>query len=106
MKNQLFNLKAVQTGTHKAEVGARAGSGNLLKIGARAETNSFGSTTLFSTVVFPGKNKFFLQNLIENYGTIPNSQMVNKFAKIKDKNCLLYIRFQCNIAHPNILSQM
>ncbi len=38
MKNQIFNLKAVQTGTHKAEVGARAGSGNLLKIGARAET--------------------------------------------------------------------
>jgi hypothetical protein len=39
MKNQLLNLKAVQTGTHKAEVGAgaRAGSGNFLKIRARTE---------------------------------------------------------------------
>ncbi len=27
MKNLLFNLKAVQTGSYKAEVGARAGSG-------------------------------------------------------------------------------
>jgi hypothetical protein len=32
MKNLLFNLKAVQTGNHKAEVGAGAGSG------AEAET--------------------------------------------------------------------
>jgi hypothetical protein len=36
MKNLLFYLKAVKTGTHKAPVGAGAG----------AETNSFGSTTL------------------------------------------------------------
>jgi hypothetical protein len=36
MKNILFNLKAVQTGSYKAEVGAGAG----------AETNSSGSTTL------------------------------------------------------------
>jgi hypothetical protein len=32
MKNLLFNLKAVKTGTHKAQAGA--------------ETNSFGSATL------------------------------------------------------------
>jgi hypothetical protein len=36
MKNLLFHLKAVKTGTHKAQVGAGAG------------TNSFGSTTLLS----------------------------------------------------------
>jgi hypothetical protein len=34
----------VKAGTHKAEVGARAGAGNYLKAGA--ETNSFGSATL------------------------------------------------------------
>jgi hypothetical protein len=40
MKNLLFHLKAVKTGTLKAQVGARAGSG------AGAEKNSFGSATL------------------------------------------------------------
>jgi hypothetical protein len=49
MKNQLFHLKAVQTGTgnKKVEVVVGAGSGNFLKVGAeaRAETNSFGSAT-------------------------------------------------------------
>ncbi len=34
MKNLLFNLKAVKTGTHKAQVGDGAGSG----AGAGAET--------------------------------------------------------------------
>jgi hypothetical protein len=42
MKNLLFNLKAVQTGSYIAEVGAS--SRNFLKAGA--ETNSFGSATL------------------------------------------------------------
>jgi hypothetical protein len=46
MKNLLLNLKAVQTGTNKAEVGAGAGSRNFLKVGAGAEKNSFGSATL------------------------------------------------------------
>jgi hypothetical protein len=40
MKNLLFHLKAVKTGTHKAQVGAGAG----------AETNSFGSATLDPTI--------------------------------------------------------
>jgi hypothetical protein len=40
MKNLIYHLKAVKTGTQKASVGAGAGSG------AGAETNSFGSTTL------------------------------------------------------------
>jgi hypothetical protein len=44
MKNLLFHLKAVKTGTHKAQVGA--GAGNFLIVGAGAESNSFGSTTL------------------------------------------------------------
>jgi hypothetical protein len=39
MKNTLFNIKSVQTGSYKAEVGAGAG----------AETNSFGSATLVSS---------------------------------------------------------
>jgi hypothetical protein len=30
MKNQLFNLKAVQTGTHIAEVGAEAGAEQIV----------------------------------------------------------------------------
>jgi hypothetical protein len=42
MKNLLSQLKAVKTGTHKAEV--RAGSG------AGAETICFGSATLCKTV--------------------------------------------------------
>ncbi len=41
IKNLLFHLKAVKTGTHKAQVGAGAG----------AESNSFGSATLLSKVV-------------------------------------------------------
>jgi hypothetical protein len=41
MKNRLFNLKAVRTGSYKAEVGA----------GAEAETNSFSSTTLLKGTV-------------------------------------------------------
>ncbi len=48
MKNQLFHLKAVKTGTLKAQV--EAGAGNFLKVGAGAgagaEKNSFGSATL------------------------------------------------------------
>jgi hypothetical protein len=45
MKNLLFNLKAVQTGSYITEVAA--GPGNFLKAGAGAgaETNSFGSAT-------------------------------------------------------------
>jgi hypothetical protein len=41
MKNLLSNLKALQTGTHKIEVGAGAG----------AKANSFGSATLFSPIL-------------------------------------------------------
>jgi hypothetical protein len=46
MKNLLFNLKAVQTGSYINEVAA--GPGNFLKAGAGAgaETNSFSSATL------------------------------------------------------------
>jgi hypothetical protein len=40
MKNLLFHLKAVKTGTHKADVGAGAGFENFLKVGAG--TYSFG----------------------------------------------------------------
>jgi hypothetical protein len=49
MKNLLFHLKAVKTGTHKAQVG----DGNCLKFeaGAGAEKNSFGSATLFSSLI-------------------------------------------------------
>jgi hypothetical protein len=43
MKNLLVNLKAVQTGSYKAEVGAAAGA-KTNSFGSR--TNSFGSTTL------------------------------------------------------------
>jgi hypothetical protein len=48
MKNLLFHLKAVKTGTHKAQVGVGAGSGagNFLIVGAGAESKSFGSATL------------------------------------------------------------
>jgi hypothetical protein len=46
MKNLLFHLKAVKTGTHKAQVGVGAGSGNFLIVGAGAGSNSFGSATL------------------------------------------------------------
>jgi hypothetical protein len=50
MKNLLFHLKAVKTGTHKSQVGAGAssGAGNFLIVGAGAgaESNSFGSATL------------------------------------------------------------
>jgi hypothetical protein len=46
MKN-LLHFKAVKTGTHKVQVGAGAGSGaDFSKVGAGAETNSFGSATL------------------------------------------------------------
>jgi hypothetical protein len=41
MKNLLFHLKAVNTGTQKAQVGAGAG----------AETNSFGSATLVKWIM-------------------------------------------------------
>jgi hypothetical protein len=44
MKNVLFNIKSVITGSSKAVGGAGAGSG--AGAGAGAETNSFGSTTL------------------------------------------------------------
>ncbi len=59
MKNLLYHLNAVKTGTQKAVVGAGAGSGNFLKVGAGAgaETNSFGFTTVrytfLATTVFP-----------------------------------------------------
>jgi hypothetical protein len=50
MKNLLFHLKAVKTGTLKAQVGAGAGSGARAGagagVGAGAEKNSFGSATL------------------------------------------------------------
>ena len=58
MNNLLFHLKAVNTGTLKAQVGAGAGAGagaeTFLKLGAGAEKNSFGSATLPSlyTVIF------------------------------------------------------
>jgi hypothetical protein len=39
MKNLLFHLKAVKTGTHKAQVGAGAGSG--AGAGARAGAETF-----------------------------------------------------------------
>ncbi len=45
MKNLL--LKAVKTGTLKAQVGAGDGSGAGAGAGAGAEKNSFGSATLF-----------------------------------------------------------
>jgi hypothetical protein len=48
MKNLLLHLKAVKTGTLKAQVGAGAGSG--AGVGAGAEKNSFGSATLVWTV--------------------------------------------------------
>jgi hypothetical protein len=58
MKNLLFDLKDVYTGTHKAEVGAgaelRSWNGNFLKVGAGAgggaEKNSYGSATLLENV--------------------------------------------------------
>jgi hypothetical protein len=52
MKDLLFPLKAVKTGTHKAQIGAGSGARAILKVGAGAgaragaETNSFGSATL------------------------------------------------------------
>ena len=51
MKNLLFHLKAVKTGTQKAKVGAGSGARNFLKVGAvaGAEINSFGSATLYAT---------------------------------------------------------
>jgi hypothetical protein len=58
MKNLLYHLNAVKTGTQKAVVGAGAGFGNFLKVGAGAgaETNSFGFTTLGQ-----GKKSIFFQ---------------------------------------------
>ncbi len=54
MKNLLFHLKAVKTGTHKAQGGAGAGSGAgagaRTRAGAGAESNSFGSATLVHTL--------------------------------------------------------
>jgi hypothetical protein len=38
MNNLLFHLKAVKTGTHKAQVKAGAGSRVRARAGARAET--------------------------------------------------------------------
>jgi hypothetical protein len=54
MKNPFINMKTVIKGRFKAIVGDGAGSGasqNFLKagVGARDETNSFGSTTLGDT---------------------------------------------------------
>jgi hypothetical protein len=48
MKNVLFNIKSVITGSSNAITGAGAGSGagTFFKVGAGAEKNSFGSTTL------------------------------------------------------------
>ncbi len=47
MKNVLFNIKTVITGSSMAVAGAGAGAGaNFLKVGAGVETNSFGSVTL------------------------------------------------------------
>jgi hypothetical protein len=70
MKNPLFNMKSVIKGSYKATVllepapvpepklfESRSWSGNFLKVGAGAETKSFGSTTLASGIhnseVFP-----------------------------------------------------
>jgi hypothetical protein len=62
MKNLLFHLKAVKTGTLKAQVGAGAssGAGNFLKVGAGVEKNSFGSTTLVFPIGFipPSQTSF------------------------------------------------
>jgi hypothetical protein len=61
MKNLLFHLKAVKTGTIKAQVGAGAGSRNFLKVGAGAgpgaEKNSLGSATLFESLRDPNIHK-------------------------------------------------
>jgi hypothetical protein len=49
MKNVLFNIKSVITGSSKAVAGAGSGAGaNFLKVraGAGVETNSFSSATL------------------------------------------------------------
>jgi hypothetical protein len=48
MKNVLFNIKSVKTGSSKAVAGARAGSG--AGAGAGAEKNSFGPATLLYSV--------------------------------------------------------
>ncbi len=68
MKNPIFNIKSVIKSSYKANVGARAGSGaragtscrsrNFFKVGdgvqagVRAETKSFGSTTLITNIPF------------------------------------------------------
>jgi hypothetical protein len=49
MKNLLFRLKAVKTGTHKAPVRAGAETFESRSHGAGAETNSYGSATLLIT---------------------------------------------------------
>ncbi len=41
MKNLLFNLKAVQTGTYKAEVGAGAGSGTFSSLSRSWSRNKY-----------------------------------------------------------------
>jgi hypothetical protein len=48
MKNLVVDLKAVQTDSYKAELGASSGAETFFKAGAGAgaESNSFGSTTL------------------------------------------------------------
>jgi hypothetical protein len=53
MKNPLINIKAMQTGTHKAAIGAGAG----------AKKKSFGSATL--NTVYMGFNKISLETVIK-----------------------------------------
>ncbi len=56
MNNPLFNMKSVIKCSYKAYVGAGSGAGagsrslsrNFLKVGAGAETKSFGSLTLLN----------------------------------------------------------
>jgi len=65
MNNLLFHLKAVNTGTLKAQVGAGAGAGaeTIWKSGAGAEKNSFGSATLPSRCCLCSLHCHFFANL-------------------------------------------
>ncbi len=68
MNNVLFNIKSVITGSSKAVAGAGSGwSRNFLKVGAGAETNSFGSTTLLNTHLFFVVAIFILLGFIGNH---------------------------------------
>jgi hypothetical protein len=50
MKNKLFNLKAVQTGAHKAKVGAGAETFRKSELELEQKTNSFGFATLCESI--------------------------------------------------------